>query len=673
MKEFIPVTDYFKKKRFPEEKNAMELNIAAVTINQHLCEPKFRKVLTEDYYILNDRVRVSHDGRIELNPEYKDKSWYFGKKITVQAIVGPNGSGKSSLLELIYRIINNFSSLVERGMKRNAAWRLLFVEGLYAELYYVQDGHLYCISCRGNDVIFIKDGDKVRMFSANTQSYRQSKDNQLLVSEMAKMADSLHYTIVTNYSLQSLVSSDYADETSLSPDWGGASSPEQEGTVWISHLYHKNDGYLTPIVLNPFRDQKGNIDMVTEYQLTVYRLSALLLYYRKRKGFFDDYELNDIQYKFSLNLVQEKYKEKKISDDRISNAVLNIESYVKNNPFSTVAILLNRMGFKDLKLDHDITRAAAAYLVYKILSIASKYPSYGDFDHWKLDLFDKTRLTIPEMDELRRLTAKIKRDKSHITIKVVQVCSLLRVIEKRGVEVLERSSFGIDYYRDLVGIPYVQARSELFEIMYMLPPSFFLPTLTIKNPEKEGQPLEISKFSSGERQLLYSFSTYIYHIRNLLSIPKERVAYRHINLILDEAEICFHPEYQRLFLSRLLYMIKSLSLNRHCAFNIIIATHSPFILSDMPRENILYLDKGKVQNREQFIKPLAANISDILYQSFFLRNGFIGEWARTKINKIMKKKEPWSQLSSEEKNFIDDIGDEYLKKQVKRHLGFEEG
>ena len=112
--------------------------------------------------------------------------------------------------------------------------------------------------------------------------------------------------------------------------------------------------------------------------------------------------------------------------------------------------------------------------------------------------------------------------------------------------------------------------------------------------------------------------------------------------------------------------------SRHCAFNIIIATHSPFILSDIPRENILYLDKGVAQNREQFIKPLAANISDILYQSFFLRNGFIGEWARTKINEILKKRDSWRQLSSEELDFIENIGDEYLKKQVKRHLGYEE-
>ena len=113
-------------------------------------------------------------------------------------------------------------------------------------------------------------------------------------------------------------------------------------------------------------------------------------------------------------------------------------------------------------------------------------------------------------------------------------------------------------------------------------------------------------------------------------------------------------------------------MNKYCAFNIILATHSPFILSDMPRENILYLDNGKAQDRENFIRPLAANISDILYQSFFLRNGFIGEVARTKINEILKKIVSWNQLSVEETDFIENIGDEYLKKQIKRHFKCEE-
>lgn len=645
----------------------MELNIVAVTINQDLCDKKFSKVLSEDYYLFNDRVRISSEHKIELNPGYRDNSWYFGNNINVQAIVGTNGSGKSSLLELMYRIINNFSALVERGMKRNAAWKLLFVEGVYAELYYVQDGHLYCISCRGDYVVFLKDDFKLKTFSTNTNRYDEADENKLLVKEMSVLAKELHYTIVTNYSLQSLISSDYADETSLSPDKEGVYAPEKEGSVWISHLYHKNDGYLTPIVLNPFRDKVGNIDMITEHRLTVYRLSALLLFYRNREGFFDDYKLSDIRYNFSSHTVPEKFQEKKISDERIMDAIWNIDKFKSKHKESVISFILDKMGYGDIPLDDEISRAAASYLVYKILNIASTYPSYSDFDKWDLESFDKTNLQKEDKESLEKLIKKIERDGSHITIKVKQVRNALDIIREYGIQKLE-GEFGIDEYRQLITTPKKSRSSELMEIMHSLPPSFFVPTLTIKNPDG-GLPIEISKFSSGERQLLYTFSTYVYHIRNLLSIPNDRVAYRHINLILDEAEICFHPEYQRLFISRLLYLIKSLHLNYYCAFNIIIATHSPFILSDIPRSNILYLDKGVSQPQEKFVKPLAANVSDILYQSFFLKNGFIGEWARKKINELLKKRWGWRTLSEDELEFIENIGDEYLKKQIKRRLG----
>lgn len=79
------------------------------------------------------------------------------------------------------------------------------------------------------------------------------------------------------------------------------------------------------------------------------------------------------------------------------------------------------------------------------------------------------------------------------------------------------------------------------------------------------------------------------------------------------------------------------------------------------------------QSQDMFVKPLAANISDILFQSFFLRNGFIGEYARYKINQLLKKDVSWKELKPEERSFINDLGDEYLKKQVKRHFGFIEG
>ena len=37
---------------------------------------------------------------------------------------------------------------------------------------------------------------------------------------------------------------------------------------WIGSLFHKNDGYMCPIVLNPYRDG-GQLDMNNEAGLTI--------------------------------------------------------------------------------------------------------------------------------------------------------------------------------------------------------------------------------------------------------------------------------------------------------------------------------------------------------------------------------------------------------------------
>lgn len=122
---------------------------------------------------------------------------------------------------------------------------------------------------------------------------------------------------------------------------------------------------------------------------------------------------------------------------------------------------------------------------------------------------------------------------------------------------------------------------------------------------------------------------------NIKSVPTSRIAYRYVNIILDEVELCFHPEYQRTFLYKLLLSIQRLHLNTYCGFNIIITTHSPFLLSDIPQSNVLYLEDGHVVDKSYMQNPFAANVNDILRQSFFLKNGFMGEFAKQKILKVI--------------------------------------
>mgnify|MGYP000652508126 FL=1 len=170
------------------------------------------------------------------------------------------------------------------------------------------------------------------------------------------------------------------------------------------------------------------------------------------------------------------------------------------------------------------------------------------------------------------------------------------------------------------------------------------------------------------RDSIYTITTFIYHIKNILSIQQsQRIKYRRINLVLDEVEICFHPEYQRQFVYNLINTIRRLKLNTYCAYNIIIATHSPFILSDIPKSNILYLEKGRAKDKSLFENPFGANINDILKQSFFLDKGFVGEFAKDKINSLLDyltlgRKGSWTEDSSME--FINMIEDIFMKQQL---------
>ena len=52
---------------------------------------------------------------------------------------------------------------------------------------------------------------------------------------------------------------------------------------------------------------------------------------------------------------------------------------------------------------------------------------------------------------------------------------------------------------------------------------------------------------------VYKRQAYLYHLRNIISVPENagRVKYHNVCLFLDEIELCFHPEYQRLFVANL--------------------------------------------------------------------------------------------------------------------------
>ena len=121
---------------------------------------------------------------------------------------------------------------------------------------------------------------------------------------------------------------------------------------------------------------------------------------------------------------------------------------------------------------------------------------------------------------------------------------------------------------------------------------------------------------------------------------------------------------QRQFLHYLMESLSSVEFKHLKGLNIILATHSPFILSDIPSTNILKLGGGQ-RDEETY----GANIIDILGSSFFL-DYTIGEEVRLRLYHIAqlhqnrrnpKAQAEYRQRKNEFAKVIAMIGDPYLK------------
>lgn len=651
---------------------------------------KYRKILEPGLYPFNDLLTYKKKRGIwttTINPHPSIEKDFYADNITIQAIVGKNGSGKSSLLELLFRIINNFAFLLERDLKRNWKYSTLsYVREIHASIYYLVDGHIGGLSCNDERMVF-EFPDAESVFLNLCESYRERQ--HITQMQMSSIGRLFYYTIGTNYSMQSLVERDYVNEKCEIE----VNKELLEGIPnqpWIHSVFHKNDGYLSPLTLNPFRED-GNIKLDREYNLTIYRLSSIFIKAKAdKKDVLDDYSLHGINYSFDEHILEEKIKKEEL--------IFLKEHYSSNDdkqkPRSLAHQLFCELGLLDIDWEDKYQRTAAWYLMNKVKTIAHNYPSYSEY---RIIGDSSCNMLIREMDKeqllnsagkrvfesadflIKKLVTLIYKDNSHITFKFKQCQHYLELIRKSKGEML-LMGFSYEEYICLLekkGILNSELKS-IDDIIKYLPPSFYKIDIRLdkKKSDNDNRKIDIpfNQLSSGERQFLYTISTFVYHLYNLLSIDgrNRRVYYRRMCLVLDEVEICFHPDYQRQFIDKLLSLLIRLGLNKRCSLNIIIATHSPFILSDIPQSNILYLNKGYECNRDIDVNPFGANINEILHQSFFLRDSFIGAFAQRKIDNLVQT----ARKSKDEKHLltlkkeIEYIGDVFLRQQIAKFIDY---
>ena len=143
--------------------------------------------------------------------------------------------------------------------------------------------------------------------------------------------------------------------------------------------------------------------------------------------------------------------------------------------------------------------------------------------------------------------------------------------------------------------------------------------------------------SSGELELLNLLSRLNYGIsiapKRFGNIESPRL------LLIDEAEIGYHPKLQMQYVRILNEFIHYMRVKGGVDFQIVITSHSPIILSDVPAccVNFLNRENGKsavIVSDEK--ETFGENVFNLYRRAFFMKNGLIGAFAQKKLNQVVK-------------------------------------
>ncbi len=542
---------------------------------------------------------------------------FFGKNINITAIVGENGSGKSSVCKSIFDFKRNeelknkkIAYLSSFACKDNLLKQTINVDIFLVYFDRFSKKYFYYLN---NDIGFLKiNGKEVpnsRKIDNFLTSYLNNAKNILLTTDI----HNVHITLLEQ-TIQLLMK--YSN----------------------FYAFYNKEYIFTKIIIKIHRDK--------------------LL-----KKEFADYKYKDFLQSLRekiLNILEEKMKPRQYSGEFLKE--IKRENYLETSSSNDFIF--------DLKL---------AFLTSFFNNLVHLF---GNNENVKKDFLEKNKdyfddLTIDNMIEkftkfnkiINHHTLHYNQNKNIIEsfilllnfLKNHKMDKFLKLISKKNLVDDEYFILEFDVQKDK-------------EILKETLTNVLALTYTNENDLMNMFQLDFKNFdgtigynelSDGEKAIFEVFTQVLYRI----------IFMNEKTLFLDEPETFFHPNWSKELINLLIKLVDKLELKD---LNIVITTHSPFLLSDLPKENVIFLEKDEKTGNcinatnKVDINPFGANIHTLLSHGFFMKDGLMGEFAKEKINEVIKylNNDNDTTISSdkEAQSIVNIIGEPIIKRELQRML-----
>jgi predicted ATPase len=530
---------------------------------------------------------------------------FFGDNVNITAIVGENGSGKSSVQKLIFMLIYyiKFKNIQERDNDEiyNA------IKNIEYALKYVFKTKLFFI---------IKNHEEIKIITFDCKIVRCNYKNLLLEDEINSYFLSFDYTLGSWYQ-------EFYDS-------------------WVNTIYHKNDTYSTPLLIQPDKQDKVTFGRKVDIdKLDEINKQNILKFYNEISGFQtitnffkpNYIKINEISHSVGYSKRSEFVEFKKVR--KIANQIDKlIHKFKLKIDFNEANNFLKDL--KSLEDNNEFEYLNQLYIAFKILLSNKAY--------FNEEIYKRLEQAFRKMLEENKLVSQevlVKLDEYDSLIKKevlddYRVDKINKCINFQQKAIFEREEFVKFYSGEKLSL----FNTEVKEVLLFLPP-----WLQFEFYEDDKS---LNTLSNGEKILFTIVSNIMYQVNNIFQDKK----YNSINIFLDEVELGLHPNWQKRYLSDIIKSLKSIKQKKKQIY-LCFASHSPFFLSDIPKENIIFLEKYKendndVKNGEQKvgncknvtkevdIQTFGANIHTLLSHGFFMKDGLMGEFAKGKIENIRK-------------------------------------